>query len=397
VSLRVAIAKPDWGISGGFELLVGELANRLEQDGHRVRWVTPRVADLGHRAYATDASSTQRAAPEFLRFVQLVEVFDSLDLHRADLVVSAMPPAYAVHHPHHIAIFSHHLRCYYDLSDVLIGADMVPDVDAHRRAAAHVRRIDARLLGATPAILATSEEVAGRLDRFNGLTHNVDVFHAGLGFRGSFPETSPNDSFSHVLCVSRHEFPKRTELFVQAAQLVRDADTICVGAGGRLGWAKQLDDDFSRGVRDPLADGRSLWCTNAPWLDPDAPRADGATRFAGYVEADELDRLYRHALCVVAPAYLEDYGLTAIEAMAYGKPLVVCSDGGNLVNFVEDGVNGFVVEPQGPAIAAAVQRLVDDRGLAERMGEAARATAQAFTWERSMQQFGAAVDRVMAR
>jgi glycosyltransferase involved in cell wall biosynthesis len=395
VSLRVAIAKPDWGITGGFELLTAELAARLESAGHRVRWLQPRVPALGSRAYGRDVRRSVEAAPEFVRYVQLVEVFESLDLHRADLVVSAMPPSYAVAHPRHIAVFSHHLRCYYDLSDVLVEAGMIHDVDAHRVAESHVHEIDARHLGGTPLILATSEEVAGRLERFNGLTHNVGLFHAGLGFRGSLPEPSPDDAYDHVLCVSRHEFPKRTELFVQAAHHVRGADTVSVGEGGRLGWAKRLDRELTIGTRDAHAGARALWCTDAPWIDPAHEVAEGTVRFAGYVSAGELDALYRRAVCVVAPAYLEDYGLTAIEAMAYGKPLIVCRDGGNLTNFVEDGVNGFIVDPDGPSIGAAVQRLVDDHDLAQRLGAAAREAAQTFTWARAMHEFEAGIERVM--
>lgn len=396
MKLRIAVAKPDWGIQGGYELLMNELAARLAARGHEIRWLLPRIDQLGSRAFGHDVSGLQQRVPDFARFVQLVDVFSSLDLHRADVVLSAMPPAYCVQHPRHISIFSHHLRSYYDLSDVIVEAGMVRDVDAHRHAEAHVRRIDARYLGATPLIMATSEEVAGRLERFNGLRHNVALIHAGLGFKGSFPEPSPSDAFSHVLCVSRHEFPKRTELFVQAMHLAPDVDAISVGAGGRLGWVKRLDHELVTGARDVRAPGRSLWCLDTPWLDPDAQGDETRVRFRGHVDANELDRLYRDALCVVAPAYLEDYGLTAIEAMAYGKPLIVCRDGGNLVNFVEDGVNGFVVEPDAAAIAEAVLRLRDDRSLAASLGRAARESARLYTWDRAMQQFDAGLERVMA-
>ena len=76
--------------------------------------------------------------------------------------------------------------------------------------------------------------------------------------------------------------------------------------------------------------------------------------------ADELGALYRGALCVVAPALDEDYGLTALEAMLHGKPVIVCRDGGGLADLVEDGVTGIVVEPDGPSIAAAVASLTAD-------------------------------------
>jgi glycosyltransferase involved in cell wall biosynthesis len=154
---------------------------------------------------------------------------------------------------------------------------------------------------------------------------------------------------------------------------------------------------MARGDRSIHDSGRELWCTDAPWIDPASqPGGSGAVRFVGHVDSAELDRLYRSALCLVAPAYLEDYGLTAVEAMAYGKPLVVCRDGGNLVNFVEHGVNGLVAEPDGASIAAAVAELADDRAKAARLGAAARELAHEFTWDRTIAEFVSGIERVMS-
>lgn len=395
MSLRIAIAKPDWGIVGGFELLMDQLARRLEADGHHIRWVQPKVEQLTRRAFGRPTAAVGDRAPAFAQYMELADRFASLDLRRADVVISAMPPSYSIDHERHVAVFSHHIRPYYDLSDVLIEARMIPDVDFHRAAQARVRDLDAFYLGRTPRILATSEEVAGRLAHFNGLHHNVGVFHAGLGFRDGLPKVAGEETYDHVLCVGRHEFPKRTELFVQAAHLAPAAQFLSVGAGGRLGWAKQLDDEFTRGSRDVAEASRALWCTDASWIDPMSV-PDGRVRFEGHVSTDDLDDAYRRALCVVAPAYLEDYGLTAIEAMAYGKPLIVCDDGGNLTNFVEDGVNGFVVPPTGSGIAEGVQRLVDDPVLAVRLGSAAREMASTFTWQRTMCEFNVALDEAMS-
>jgi len=79
-----------------------------------------------------------------------------------------------------------------------------------------------------------------------------------------------------------------------------------------------------------------------------------------------LRRAMASAVCVVAPAYDEDYGLTAIEAMAAGTPVIVCRDGGGLVELVDHGVTGLVVEPTGAAIATAIRSLTDDPDLAQR-------------------------------
>jgi glycosyltransferase involved in cell wall biosynthesis len=394
LTLRIAIAKPDWGITGGFELLTTELARRLVQDGHDVRFIGPKVFELESRPFGVDVEAVRAAAPEYLRYLQLVHAFRGLDLHRADLVISTQPPSYAIDHPRHLALFSHHLRCYYDLSEAMVEAGMIPDLAAHQHAATVVRQVDGQFLPHIKRILTTSQEVAHRLEVFNGVRDNVGVFHAGLGFQGELPEPRQTDSFDYALCVSRHEFPKRTELFVRGMGESDGVPGVAVGKGGRLGHLIKTAAESVPGGHEPtgpLAD-RESWCRDVEWVEPpDLPTQVGSVQFSGFVTATELDDLYRGALCVVAPAYLEDYGLTAVEAMAYGKALIVCSDGGNLVNFVEDGVNGYVVEPTGKAIGEAVQRLWQDRALAARLGAAARETAAHFTWEGGMATFRQAI------
>ncbi len=60
--------------------------------------------------------------------------------------------------------------------------------------------------------------------------------------------------------------------------------------------------------------------------------------------------------------------ITILEAMALSKPAVVTNVGGN-PEVVQDGVSGFVVPPRDPAaVGNAILRLIEDPGLAERMG-----------------------------
>ncbi|MEJ7583351.1 MAG: glycosyltransferase family 4 protein [Acidimicrobiales bacterium] len=115
----------------------------------------------------------------------------------------------------------------------------------------------------------------------------------------------------------------------------------------------------------------------------------------GRVDALALEQAYRQAPCAVTPAFDEDFGLTAIEAMAAGKPVVCCRDGGGLAEIVTDGVDGFVVEPTGKAIAGAVEALLADPSRAQAMGAAARETAAAYSWTRAKQELRRAVEQVM--
>jgi glycosyltransferase involved in cell wall biosynthesis len=66
----------------------------------------------------------------------------------------------------------------------------------------------------------------------------------------------------------------------------------------------------------------------------------------------------------------ESFGNAAVEAMGVGIPTIVFSDSPGLVEHIEHGVSGFVVDDD-DGIAATVQALADDPVMAERVGEAA--------------------------
>jgi glycosyltransferase involved in cell wall biosynthesis len=65
---------------------------------------------------------------------------------------------------------------------------------------------------------------------------------------------------------------------------------------------------------------------------------------------------------------------------------VTARDSGGPLEFVTDGINGFICEPEERAIAAAINRLALDRSLAERLGRAGRSVAQAITWDGVIEQ-----------
>jgi glycosyltransferase involved in cell wall biosynthesis len=88
----------------------------------------------------------------------------------------------------------------------------------------------------------------------------------------------------------------------------------------------------------------------------------------------------RRSLFSVAPSiWPEPFGLVALEAAAAGKPIVATEMGG-LRDIVSDGETGLVVpaEDRG-ALTAAMQRLIEDAWLRERLGTAARGRAAKFS------------------
>jgi glycosyltransferase involved in cell wall biosynthesis len=73
-------------------------------------------------------------------------------------------------------------------------------------------------------------------------------------------------------------------------------------------------------------------------------------------------------------------GLTLLESMAVGTP-VVCTNVGGMPEYVEDGVTGFVVPPNdAAALRARLKRLLDEPELARRMGRAGHEHVQQYSW-----------------
>jgi len=110
---------------------------------------------------------------------------------------------------------------------------------------------------------------------------------------------------------------------------------------------------------------------------------DGRVHFAGYLDDRTRNLLYHWASMAVVPSYYEPFGLTALEAMAAGAPLVV-SDTGGLGETVVHNETGVKVPPANPGeLAGALLRLLSDSGLARRLAEKARATViDRFAWSK---------------
>ena len=113
----------------------------------------------------------------------------------------------------------------------------------------------------------------------------------------------------------------------------------------------------------------------------DGPLRDLVPSTVGFVPHDELGPYYERAAVVCVPSRREGYGVTAREAMAYGRAVVTTGVGG-LADAIDDGVTGLVVPPGDvPALRTALERLLADSSLRERLGAAAREKATAsFGW-----------------
>ena len=100
--------------------------------------------------------------------------------------------------------------------------------------------------------------------------------------------------------------------------------------------------------------------------------------FLGWVPPARMSTVIGAASIVVVPSRCQDaFPTVALEAAWQGRPVVAARVGG-LVESVVDGETGLVVDPEDSgALARAIALLLEDRSLAARMGNAARARAAA--------------------
>jgi glycosyltransferase involved in cell wall biosynthesis len=103
-------------------------------------------------------------------------------------------------------------------------------------------------------------------------------------------------------------------------------------------------------------------------------------RLPGFVSDDELIELYAGALGVMYVPLDEDYGYVTLQAFLAGKPVITAEDSGGVLEFVEDGVTGFVTDGSAERIAAAVDQLALDPELARTLGDAGQDRARALDW-----------------
>lgn len=100
----------------------------------------------------------------------------------------------------------------------------------------------------------------------------------------------------------------------------------------------------------------------------------------GFVPEEELVTLYRDAIAVVMPSFMEGFGLPPLEGMAVGTPAIT-STADALLEVTGDAA--LHVDPHSAEeLADAMQRMAADPDLRARLAEAGQARAQTFRWSR---------------
>jgi len=116
----------------------------------------------------------------------------------------------------------------------------------------------------------------------------------------------------------------------------------------------------------------------------------------GSQSGEKLIDAYRRATIVVLPSTSdsEAFSVALVEAMACGRPVIGTNIGGT-PQVIDNEKDGFLVPPKDPqALAAAIERILGDRALAEKLGNAGAEKSQLFSWELQNEKYRALYEKI---
>jgi glycosyltransferase involved in cell wall biosynthesis len=104
--------------------------------------------------------------------------------------------------------------------------------------------------------------------------------------------------------------------------------------------------------------------------------------FTGHVGNEVLNKIYCACDIFVSPSLLEGFGLTLVEAMAAGKPVIACNSGATR-EIVTDGINGKVLNNRDPkSLAEAMEFFVLNPECINKIGRSNREyVSKKFDWK----------------
>ena len=228
------------------------------------------------------------------------------------------------------------------------------------------------LLQRLDAVAAPSRTAAGLLER-RWPSLSVRPISCGVDLRRFRPRTA--EELEEVRPRYGIDPARRLVLYVGRLDSDKSVDVLV------RGWLRLARDDAQLALVGGGLDAGRLRA-----LAEGAARP-GSVLFTGKVPDDDLPLLYAAADVFAMPSTIELQSIATLEAMASGRP-VVAADAGALPELVRDGETGLLIPAGDPAaMAAALGRLLDDRGARHAMGRRARVAVRSHAIERTAEAY----------
>jgi glycosyltransferase involved in cell wall biosynthesis len=141
--------------------------------------------------------------------------------------------------------------------------------------------------------------------------------------------------------------------------------------------------------------GQRGWYTERLFAQIERLQLTPLIQLTNYVPDEDLPALYNCAEVLAFPSRYEGFGLTVLEAMACGTP-VVCSNSSSLPEVAGDA--GLLIPPDDvSALAKALEHVLTDAALRQRLKTQGLQQAARFSWQRTAQETLAVYERLAAQ
>lgn len=332
--------------SGGAELHVEQLKENLQRRGYNAEIIT-----LPFKWYPIEHLWEQML------------MWKTIDLSEAngekiDLVIGTKWPSYFAHHDNKLIWLIHQQRDAYDnieqpwstfRSDGP-GAKYLNDF----------RQADTLAIREAKKVFTISKNVSNRLASYNGID-SEPLYHPPKLYGKYYCENSDR----YILSVGRIDSAKRLDLLIKAMKYVSpEVKCLIAGTGAEV----------EKRVLEQLVEENKL---------------TERVAFLGFVQEEEILRLYANAMAVYFAPHDEDYGYITLEAFLSHKPVITTWDAGGVLEFAENGVNAMISEPIPQKIGESIQFLNSHLESAKELGEEGYKKVKDITWDK-------ALDRILA-
>ncbi len=232
-----------------------------------------------------------------------------------------------------------------------------------------------KIFSSSDAVVAISQEFAKRT--FPQFQDKTCFIPTGVDLQRFSPTPLPSqDRVTYVGRIEHSSSWKGVEQLLQAMVIVvkkrRKAVLELVGGGDALDYYKTRAEEL--GIKNSVI-------------------------FSGPQMGQNIVEAYRRSTVVALPSTSdsEAFSITLVEAMASGRPIIGTNIGGT-PQVIEHSKNGFLVPPKDPAaLAQAILMILEDKSLAQKIGEYGRVKAQGFSWDLQGKKYSNLFDLILEK
>jgi glycosyltransferase involved in cell wall biosynthesis len=345
------------------------LADERQKEGGNNEIIKHMISALYDHKIQVKYIKSEEYLPSYLprKWRDLFRIFylariSTADFSGFDISITLQPDSHCIRHRNHIIYFQHHIKQYYDL----FWQSFKQKKGIRKKIVYLLLTLIYRLADSiylTPnlkrsRIIVNSQTVGTRLKKYNRIS-NFSIIHPGCNMVEAISQAqSTTLSESHkknerffILAFSRlNVIQKGIDVIIKTAQFMPDYDFVIAGP----------------------------YDTTIETIDGPTLPSNVQLIVKEFSEQEKAE-LFSNCDVFLAPYIQEDFGITPLEANAYGKPVVYCDDSGEIVEIQKHKDTGFMCRRIPQEIAKGIEYCIKNR---EYMKTACIDNASKYTWNK---------------